>query len=90
MLDISKVIDATIKPADHSLIEQVIAAARPAVQADGGDLEWVGTNGDKVIIRLSGKCTTCTLAGHTLGGVRRRLMEVLGKPVRVVPAPIDA
>jgi Fe-S cluster biogenesis protein NfuA len=89
MSDMHNDIGANIEAADHPLIESIIQSVRPGIQADGGDLEWVGTQGDKVIIRLSGKCTSCTLAGQTLGGVRRRLMAALGKPVRVVPAPLD-
>ncbi len=68
------------------LVESVIEALRPGVQRDGGDLTLVAVEGDKVKVRLSGACTTCSLAGQTLGGVRRRLVEVLGAPVRVVPA----
>ncbi|WP_408887478.1 hypothetical protein [Rhodopila globiformis] len=37
-------------------------------------------------MRLSGRCTTCSSAGQTLGGIRRRLMQVLDGPVMVVPA----
>ncbi len=69
-----------------ALIAATIGELRPAVQADGGDLEFVGVEGHRVRVRLSGACLSCSLAGQTLGGVRRRLMEVLGVPVMVVPA----
>jgi Fe-S cluster biogenesis protein NfuA len=69
---------------------QIIAATieelRPVVQADGGDMELVAVEGWRVKVRLTGACTTCALAGQTLGGVRRRLMQVLDTPVMVVPA----
>jgi Fe-S cluster biogenesis protein NfuA len=69
-----------------NLIATTIDSLRPAVQQDGGDLALVKIERDRVSVRLSGACTTCAFAGHTLGGVRRRLVEVLGFPVRVVPA----
>ncbi|MDR1889945.1 MAG: NifU family protein [Zoogloeaceae bacterium] len=64
----------------------VIAALRPAIQRDGGDLHLVDIAGDRVYVRLTGACTTCALAGQTLGGVRRHLVRAVGWPVRVVPA----
>jgi NifU-like protein len=70
----------------RELIAATIESLRPVVQKDGGDLELVKIDRDRVLVRLSGACTTCAFAGHTLGGVRRRLVEVLGFPVRVVPA----
>jgi Fe-S cluster biogenesis protein NfuA len=77
---------AADEQARFALIAATIETLRPGVQSDGGDLELVKVVDDRVFIKLSGACTTCTMAGHTLGGVRRRLVEVLGVPVRVVPA----
>lgn len=71
------------------IIQETVEAARPGIQRDGGDLELVDVQGDRVFLRLSGACTTCSLAGQTLGGVRRMLMAKLNEPVRVVPAPLD-
>lgn len=70
----------------YDLVAATVETLRPVVQQDGGDLELVKIEGLRIFIKLSGACTTCTLAGHTLGGVRRKLVEVLGIPVRVVPA----
>ena len=67
------------------LIASTIEALRPTVQRDGGDLELVAVKGSRVEVRLSGPCLSCALAGQTLGGVRRKLMEVLDTPVMVVP-----
>ena len=69
-----------------ALIQATLEAARPAIQRDGGDLELVSVDGDFVRVRLSGACTTCSIAGQTLGGLRRQLVTALGEPVRVVPA----
>jgi Fe-S cluster biogenesis protein NfuA len=70
----------------RELIAATIESLRPIAQKDGGDLELVKIERDRVFVRLSGACTTCAFAGHTLGGVRRNLVQVLGFPVRVVPA----
>ncbi len=71
------------------MIDAVIAAARPAIQRDGGDIELAGIVGDVVRIRLTGACTHCAQAGQTLGGIRREIMRTTGLPLRVLPAPCD-
>ena len=68
------------------IIENTIADVRPIVQADGADIELVAVEGRRVKVRLSGCCATCSMAMHTLGGIRRRLMKALDAPVMVVPA----
>lgn len=67
------------------IIAQIIAEARPGIQADGGDIEFLGLRGQRVEVRLTGKCLTCALAGQTLGSIRRKLLQVLDQPVMVVP-----
>ena len=71
------------------LIASTIEAVRPRLQQDGGDIELVEVDGLFVRVRLTGACVSCTMAGQTLGGVRRELMAALNEPVRVVPAPLD-
>jgi Fe-S cluster biogenesis protein NfuA len=68
------------------IIQHVIAQVRPVVLADGGDIELVGVEGHRVKVRLSGCCTKCSMAAHTLGGIRRILLKALDVPVMVVPA----
>lgn len=70
-------------------IAAVIESVRPRLQRDGGDISLVSVDGLFVRVRLIGACVSCTLAGQTLGGVRRELMAALNEPVRVVPAPLD-
>jgi sugar phosphate isomerase/epimerase/Fe-S cluster biogenesis protein NfuA len=67
------------------LIVETIEGIRPAVQADGGDLELVAVNGPRVEVRLTGKCRFCAHTGQTLGGIRRKLTQALDMPVMVVP-----
>lgn len=76
---------STLEKERLRLILQTIAEARPAIQADGGDIEFLGLRGHRVEVRLTGKCLTCALAGQTLGAIRRKLMEALHQPVMVVP-----
>jgi NifU-like protein len=68
------------------IASEVVAEMRPIVQADGGDMELVEIRGDRVFVTLTGACVGCGMAGHTLGAVRRHLMQALDAPVRVVPA----
>lgn len=72
----------TLRATCLAVLEQV----RPGIRRDGGDIALVDIAGDRIFLRLSGACTTCSLAGQTLGGVRRELVKALGWPVRVVPA----
>ncbi len=55
--------------------EKVAAAlekARPALQADGGDVELVDVKDGVVTVRLTGACGGCPMAGMTLKmGVER-------------------
>ncbi len=67
------------------IIADTIAEVRPTIQADGGDIELLAVRGQRVEVRLSGKCLSCGLAGQTLGGIRRKLLQVLDAPVMVVP-----
>jgi Fe-S cluster biogenesis protein NfuA len=67
------------------VIAQCIEEARPAIRADGGDIEFLGVKGQRVEVRLTGKCLTCALAGQTLGGIRKRILQRLDKPLMVVP-----
>jgi len=71
-------------------IDHVIAEMRPYVQNDGGDLELSRIESDDVIrVRLSGACLHCAMAGQTLGAVRRKLVEAVGRPIRVLPEVLE-
>jgi Fe-S cluster biogenesis protein NfuA len=68
------------------IIKETIAEVRPVALADGGDIELVAIEGHRVKVRLTGCCSTCSMAMFTLGGIRRLLMKRLDAPVMVVPA----
>ena len=59
-------------------VEAVLAQVRPALQADGGDVELVDVNEGVVSLRLKGACGGCPMAAMTLKhGIERILKEQL-------------
>jgi len=57
-------------------VEEALEHIRPALQADGGDIELVGIEGGVVKVRLRGACGSCPSALMTLKyGVEERLKE---------------
>jgi Fe-S cluster biogenesis protein NfuA len=58
-------------------VEQALDKIRPALQADGGDLELVDvTDEGKVTVRLTGACGSCPMSQMTLKmGVEQRLRQ---------------
>jgi len=67
------------------MVETVIERIRPALNADGGDIELVSLVGEVASVRLSGACAGCPSAEMTLRvGVEGALRRV--RPgIRVVP-----
>ena len=62
---------------EHEAVEAVIERIRPALNADGGDLELVGFDGTVARIRLSGACAGCPSAEMTLhAGVEGALRRI--------------
>ncbi|PLX42084.1 MAG: Fe-S cluster assembly protein NifU [Deltaproteobacteria bacterium] len=68
------------------LIQKVIdEELRPALQADGGDLDLIDVEGKKVIVSLRGACSNCPSAQITLkDGVEGRLREMVDPEIEVV------
>lgn len=54
-----------IKLVEQTLEEQV----RPALQADGGDIELIDVEGNHVIVALRGMCAKCNVAEFTMAQV---------------------
>lgn len=67
------------------LIRAAIEEIRPNLRRDGGDCELLEVDGNKVMVRLTGACMFCSLAGATLEGIQARIVERLGEFVRLVP-----
>jgi len=48
-------------------VEEVLGKVRPALQADGGDIELVDVTDDGIIkVRLKGACAGCPMSQMTL------------------------
>ncbi len=56
-------------------VKEVINEIRPRLQMDGGDIEFVGIEGDKVLVRLKGACSGCPSAAFTLAAVVERVIR---------------
>lgn len=65
-------------------VEEVLDSIRPALQADGGDVELVDIDGGVVKVRLLGACGGCPMATMTLkGGIEAALKERIPAVERV-------
>jgi Fe-S cluster biogenesis protein NfuA len=63
-------------PIDADKLRETLDYIRPAVQADGGDLVLLGTEGGTVNIQMVGACGGCPLSMMTLkAGIERILMD---------------
>jgi len=67
-------------------VAALIDLMRPAIQADGGDVEFVGlTDGRVVQVRFHGACIGCPSASMTLQhGIERRLRDRIPEVAGVV------
>jgi len=55
-------------------IKAVLETIRPALQADGGDVEFVGFREGVVTVRMKGACGHCPMSLMTLKqGIEKRL-----------------
>ncbi len=66
-------------------VEQSLEKIRPALQADGGDVELVEVTDEGVVkVRLVGACRGCPMSQLTLtNGVERVIREEVPEVVRV-------
>jgi Fe-S cluster biogenesis protein NfuA len=59
-------------------VELVLARVRPFMQADGGDIQLLGIEGNSADVRLTGMCAGCPSAHMTLYlGVEMALREAM-------------
>lgn len=67
-------------------VERVLEQLRPALKADGGDVELVDvTENNEVRIRLKGACSGCPMSQMTLQmGIEQALREEIPEVERVV------
>ncbi len=65
-------------------IKEAIELIRPSLQNDGGDIQFVRTEGKKVFVKLQGACAGCMMAAMTLkGGVERMLKSEVDPDIEV-------
>lgn len=69
-------------------VKEVLETIRPALQADGGDVELVEVTEDGVVkVKLVGACGHCPMSTMTLKmGIERTLKEKIPGIKEVVPA----
>lgn len=58
-------------------IEKALDSIRPALQADGGNVELVAVQGKTVKVRLQGACGSCPMAALTLKQVIASRLKAL-------------
>lgn len=90
-LRIGKAAEDTIKPKKRltniqkiSLIKEIIEKEiRPFLQADGGDLELLDVEGNKVTVSLRGMCRECLMADVTAKNIEIKLKELVSEDLFV-------
>jgi Fe-S cluster biogenesis protein NfuA len=66
-------------------VREVVELIRPHLMMDGGDIELVGMEGNKVKVRLKGACAGCPASQMTLKqGVERIIKEKVPEVEEVV------
>jgi len=65
-------------------IQAVLDEIRPALQADGGDVEFIDYNDGIVSVRMRGACGTCPMSVMTLKqGIEARMKERIPEVIAV-------
>jgi len=66
-------------------VESVLSKIKPALQADGGDVELVDVKDGVVKVKLTGHCAGCPMSAMTLKrGIERILKQELPEVKEVV------
>lgn len=71
-------------------VKEALESIRPSLQNDGGDIEFVKMDGNKVFVKLKGACAGCMMAQMTLkNGVERMLKYNVDENLEVENLPFD-
>ena len=67
-------------------VQEALELVRPALQADGGDVELVDVTEDGIVsVRLTGACGSCPMSTMTLKmGIERTLKDKIPEVKEVV------
>ena len=75
---------------DMAKVEEVIEIMRPAIQADGGDIELIGVDDSGVVtVQLQGACVSCPASTVTMKAGIERIMKDRVEGVTAVVQPDD-
>jgi len=75
---------------DMAKVEEVIEIMRPAIQADGGDIELIGVDDTGVVtVELQGACVSCPASTVTMKAGIERIMKDRVEGVTAVVQPDD-
>jgi NifU-like protein len=82
---VEKIVEEAVKPKRKltniqkiALIQEIMEKEiRPLLQADGGDVELIDVDGNKVIVSLRGTCTGCLMADVTVKNVEKKMKELV-------------
>jgi len=67
-----------------ALIQDIIEKEiRPRLQADGGDLDLIDIDGNRVIIALRAMCVECPMGGVTVNNIQEKLRELVDENIVV-------
>lgn len=70
--------------ATEEKVKAAIEQIRPALQNDGGDIEFIALNGNQVSVKLTGACAGCPMSQMTLkNGVEKYLKHVVDPEITV-------
>jgi Fe-S cluster biogenesis protein NfuA len=73
---------------DMAKVEEVIEIMRPAIQADGGDIELIGVDDSGVVtVELQGACVSCPASTVTMKAGIERIMKDRVEGVTAVVQP---
>ena len=79
----------TMEDLEKKVVE-AIDYVRPSLQNDGGDIDFVRMEGNKVFVRLRGACAGCMMAEMTLkNGVDRMLKYNVSEDLEVVDLTME-
>lgn len=67
-------------------VQEVLNQVRPALQADGGDVELVDVSAEGIVsVKLTGACGSCPMSTMTLKmGIEKTLMENIPEVKEVI------
>jgi len=85
--DVKKISKPEARPTNIrkiGMIRDVInKEVRPLLKADGGDVELIDVDGNRVIISLRGMCTGCMMAEVTVKNIEKKLRELVNEELVV-------